>query len=378
MAKPIATRVEPTAMPSARTPAQILREFLALLEGGAHLRPAGSARNRPRSLLSGGYSPRYRVDLFGTRFYLTNVRQNADIRFYVAYVVQGDAREIFPRIFYKDVSLVWRSASHFIRSEQENWIGKGDVKTVVVDGEAFTESAEETTDLPLEIQTALETLLRRVRSIRQDHRAVELVLRRAPDSRIEPYRDFVDPRRRAAADPRNRINRGRPIARFRRRGDPTSLVFTPGFEPDFASGVLERTVSKSRLYGGRLRRFRIVSRNRRVQFLFFASPRQVWIGHPQATSTELSSYGVRTIDVIGDEDAFMPGYEYHFWDDSQEPPVLVSQIPPGFVGPINPNDPSRASASPWLEQMPVVREFRRKVLGQFRRKAGQTRRRPGR
>jgi hypothetical protein len=58
--------------------------------------------------------------------------------------------------------------------------------------------------------------------------------------------------------------------------------------------------------------------------------------------------------------------------------VLVSQIPPGFVGPINPNDPSRASASPWLEQMPVVREFRRKVLGQSRRKAGQTRRQPGR
>lgn len=363
----IGTRVEPSATPSARTPAQILREFRGLLDAGARLRPAGAAKRRPRSLLSGGYTPRYRVDLFGTRFYLTNVRQNADIRFYVAYVVQGEGREIFPRIFYKDVSLVWRSASHFIRSDHENWIGKGDVKVVIDDGQEFTESAEETTDLPLEIQTALETLLRRVHGIRQDHRAVAQVLRRAPDARIEPYRDFTDPRRRAAANPRNWINGGRPIARFRRRGDPTSLVFVRGFEPDFSNGLLERTHSKSRLYGGTLRRFRIVARNRLVQYLFFASPRQVWIGHPQATTTELSSYGVRTIDVIGDDDAFMPGYEYHFHDESQHPPVLLSQIPAGFVGAAHPSDPARASASPWLERMPVVREFRRKLLGSPRR-----------
>ncbi len=212
-------------------------------------------------------------------------------------------------------------------------------------------------------------MLRRT-SVRQDHRALELVLRRAPDARIEPYRDFTEPRRRAAANPRNRINGSRPIARVRRRGDPRSLVFVRGFEPDFARGIAERSRSTSRLYGGRLRRFRIVSRNRRVQYLFFASPQQVWIGHPQATTTELSSYGVRTIDVIGDDDAFMPGYEYHFWDDTRDPPVLVSQIPAGFVGAANLHDPSRASASPWLEQMPVVREFRRKVLGSPRRPPG--------
>ena len=40
----------------------------------------------------------------------------------------------YPRIFYKDSSLVWRSASHYIRSETENWVGKGDLKYVVENG----------------------------------------------------------------------------------------------------------------------------------------------------------------------------------------------------------------------------------------------------
>ena len=51
-------------------------------------------------------------------------------------------------------------------------------------------------------------------------------------------------------------------------------------------------------------------------------------------------------------------------DDSFDPPQLYSQIPPGFVGEISEVDKARADASPWLEQIPVIREFRRKVLGQ--------------
>src|SRR5262249_30199594 len=97
--------------------------------------------------------PRHAVRLFDTTFYLTDVRENADIRFFVAYVA-NDRDEIFPRLFYKDVSLVWRVATHFVRSARENWIGKGDVKVVVEGGHELLASAESTTDLPLEIQTA--------------------------------------------------------------------------------------------------------------------------------------------------------------------------------------------------------------------------------
>jgi hypothetical protein len=350
---------------SEATPRQIAREFHALLDAGAKLTPVGTARRAPRLLLSRGYTPKHRIALFDTAFYLTGPRQNEDIRFFVAYVVQGNAarrRKIHPRIFYKDISLVWRSASHWVRSGKENWIGKGDVTLVVKDGEELVVSAEETTDLPLEMQSALEELVRQVRRVPYDDSAVGLVLRRGGDDRIAPYRDFSEPRRRAAADPRNRIHGGRPIARFTRRNDPSSLVFARGFEPDFGGGIVEESHSVSRLYGGPLRRFRIVSRNQKVQYLFFAGPRQVWIAPAQATTTELTSYGVRSIGVAAPDELFIPGYEYHYLDETEDPPELVSQIPEGFVGAVSDHDPDRADASPWLDRLPIVREFRRKVL----------------
>jgi hypothetical protein len=364
---PIPNRVVPSIRPDPRPPRAIAREFRALLEGGAKLLPAGSARRAPRRLLSRGYGPAYKLALFDTRYYLSRVRRNPDLHFYVAYVVlpraKGRALEIHPRIFYKDVSLVWRSASHYVRSDDENWIGKGDVRTYRQDGEEVVASAEETTDLPLEVQTALELLLRRAKPIRTGTEALELVLHRGPDDRVEPYRDFTASRRRAQADRRNLIHGGRSIARFRRRNDPGSLVIARGFEPDFAGGVLERSSTTSKLYGGRVRRFRVLSRNRKIQWLFFASPRHAWIMPPQATTTELSSYGVRTIDVIADEDLFVPGFEYHYWDDGEDPPQLVSQIPPGFVGPASPLDASRSDASAWLERLPVIRAFRCALAG---------------
>ena len=224
-------------------------------------------------------------------------------------------------------------------------------------------SAEETTDLPLELQTALETLNRSARRIRRDERAVELVLRRGSDSRVAAYQDFTGPKRRARADPRNRIYGGRNVAWFSRSGDPSSLRIAKGFEPDFRKGILETSHSKSRLYGGRLRRFRILSRNRRIQYLFFAGRRHVWFAPPQATTIELTSYGVRSIDVRADKDFSIPGYEYHYWDDSEDPPVFISQIPRGFAGAPSAADPSRADASGWLDRLPVIRAFRREVLG---------------
>jgi hypothetical protein len=155
------------------------------------------------------------------------------------------------------------------------------------------------------------------------------------------------------------VNRGRSIARFERPGDPSSLRFVPGFEPDFERGVLEASVSKSKLYGGELRKFRILSKNGRIQYQFVAAPRHVWIVPPQTLTTELSSYGVRTVDVVTDEDLCVPGYEYHYLDESEDPPRFYSQIPKGWAGAPSDVDPSRADASPWLEALPVIRAFRR-------------------
>jgi hypothetical protein len=352
----------PTAAPVARSPRQIRGDFDARLADGMQIRAAGTARRRPGRLLSAGYAPRQAIDLFDARFWLSGARQNSDIRFFVAWVEpQRGGRYVYPRIFYKDVSLVWRVASHWIRSAGENWIGKGDLAVAIVHGEEVEYSAEQTTDLPIEIQPALEELLRRSKRIPTDEAALGLVLRRAPDTRLEPYRDFSEPRRRARADRRNLVNGGRRIAWFARAGAPESLRFAPGFEPDFARGILHRSSMRSRLYGGRIDRYRIASTNRDIQYEFMAGPRNVWIVPAQATTTELSTYGVRTIDVVADDDLYVPGFEYHFMDDTSDPPELVTQIPDGFAGAPHPLDPSRADASPWLDRLPIIKKFRTHV-----------------
>ncbi len=364
----IPRRLVPSPEPEPLEPREVRQEFRRLSDDGRKLRTAGEARCDPTQLLSRAYIPAYKVELFDLVFYLADVRQNDTVRFFVASVVIGaqgpGPAGIYPRIFYKDGSLVWRSASHFIpygEGSSTAWIGKGDVETIVSRDYESVVTLEHTTDLPLELQAALEELSRRPKRIPHDEEALALVLRRGPEGRIEAYRDFTEPRRRARSNPRNRVHGGRRIARFTRPSDPTSLRFVAGFEPDFRHGVLEVSTSGSRLYGGRIERFRIRSQNEKIQYLFFAGPHHVWIANPQATTTQLSSFGVRTIDVAVDDDLCVPGMEYHYLEGG-DPPVFVSQIPDGFAGEPSPVDAWRADASPWLERLPVIRAFRRQVL----------------
>jgi hypothetical protein len=359
-------RIVPSVEPSPQTPAEVKREFLALSDGGARIRCVGSARRNPKRLLSLGYVPRYKLELFNVTYYVSDVRQNEDVRFFVAYLALREGAStrpnVYARLLYKDGSLLWRCASHFARSANENWIGKGDLKIVKEEGGEYYYSAEHTTDLPLELQLAIESLTQRATRVRTDRRAIALVVRRCSDGRIIAYRDFTAPRRRAAANPRNLVNGGRPIARFRRANEPESLEFVRGFEPDFSrAGAIDLTHSHSRLYEGRVDRYRILSRNRRMQYLFFAAPRLVWIGYPQPLTTELSRFGVRTVDVSVPDDLVVPGMEYHYLE-TDDPPVWMSQIPPGFAGPVSPVDAWRADASAWLDRLPVIAEFRKRVL----------------
>jgi hypothetical protein len=366
MSPVIPTRIVPSVDLSDSSPGQVAREFRKLIDSGGRIRAAGEAKNDPLRLLSAGYTPKHALSLFGTRFYLTNVRKNPAIRFVVAYVVPpapGDGRcEIYPRIFYKDLSLVWRAASHMIATGGDFWIGKGDVTNVVRNGFEITHCVESTTDLPFEMQAALEKVNQETRGARVDHQALFLVLRNGPSTRLEPYRDFTEPRRSAAANRRNLINGGRSIARFTRKNDPASLRIVDGFEPDFKGGIIEVSELKSVLYHGDLRRFRIVSRNRKIQYMFFSGPKHVWIIPPQALTTELSTFGVRTIDVVADEDLFVPGYEYHYLVEDADEPEQFSQIPEGYAGAQSEHQSDRADASAWLDEIPLIREFRRKVL----------------
>lgn len=364
------TAIVPSVEPSTKSPAELQRELRALISSGARVRAAGTAGDGPSPLLKGRYAATTLIELFGTRFYLSDYFQTPQLRFFVAYVAQPDAKgavgAIYPRILYKDGSLTWRCASHMVSSDDDFWIGKGDIRSEIIGDEEHYESVESTTDLPFEMQSALETVSRQTVKVRKESAALDFVLRNAPASRIRAYRDFTGPREKAASEPRNLIHGGRSIAKFRKvrgRKDPTSLAFVRGYEPDFEDGLLETAESSSVLYGGRLRRYRILSTNRRVQYLFFSGPLQVWILPPQTTTAVLSTFGVRTVDVVVDDDLCCPGYEYHFLDDTVDPPEFYSQIPEGYAGKVGPHDGSRADASPWLDKMPVIEEFRRKVLG---------------
>jgi hypothetical protein len=367
------TAIVPSVEPSPLAPKDVLAEMRRLVAGGAKIRPAGLAKDDPLVFLRGRYAPTSLIELFDTRFFLSDYFQTPQLRFFIAYIVQpgagGKVRSIFPRIIYKDGSLIWRTASHMVSSDDDFWIGKGDIRSEIIGDEEHYESVESTTDLPFEMQTALEVVARRTIRIRSEAAALDLVLRNAPASRVRAYRDFTALRELAASNPRNLINGGRPIATFGRKGgkkDPSALRIVRGYEPDFRHGILEKAESRSVLYGGNLERYRILSKNRRIQYLFFSGPLQVWIIPPQATTIQLSSFGVRTVDVVVDDDFCCPGYEYHFLDDTVDPPAFYSQIPEGYAGEVGPNDPSRADASPWLNRMPVIEEFRREVLGRRR------------
>lgn len=359
----IDTRIETGIRLDRTDPAAVARSFRRLLRDGARLLPAGEARGEPTLLLASRYVPRFRFTLFDVTYYVTGPRFDDHLGFFVGYVVlngEDRPRRIYPRIFYKDLSLMWRVATHYVETEDDYWIGKGDVRWTRVGDDEILHSAEETTNLPLEIQGVFDRV-RRARTPRRDEDAIALVLRRGPANRMKPYADFTGPREAAARQ--GRINSGRRVARFSRRNDPTSLRFAKGFEPDLRRGVIEITRSVSGLYGGTVRKYRVLSHNRLIQYSFMSGGRHVWLNPPQTLTTDISSYGVRTADVIADDDLFVPGYEYHYLDETFDPARLHSQIPEGFAGGPSPVDAFRADASSWIEALPIVREFRRVVLG---------------
>jgi hypothetical protein len=345
-----ATELVRGVQPEALTPAAVRREFRARLATGATLvvPPAGAARRR-RVLLA-KHLPRHVVRLFGTSFYLGDMLFDDHIGFLIGYVAPSEGRKLFARAFYKDSSLLWRVASHVERHGGSLWIGKGDTRVEERDGWEYHVTAEETTNLPLELQAAFDEVSRRRKRRRDDH-AIELASRRAPRGRVRPFADFSGPRARAARA--WRVNGGRAIARFRRPGVPESLVFAPGFAPDLARGVVEKSRAHSAYFGGPIEKVRVLSRNRAVQYLFFASPKHVWLAPPQPLTTALSSFGVRVHEVRVPEELVVPGYEYHSAEESQ--------IPAGFAGAFHPTDPDRADAGPWLARLPLVREFRRRI-----------------
>ena len=336
---------------------RVRSRFRELVGGEGLVRIDGAGKSDPQFILR-RYAPVCAVDLFGATYFLSGYLYDDGLGFFVGFFAPQNSKRararLYARIFYKDSSLMWRVASHFVHDTEEFWIGKGDVRTVSRNGSEWSSTLEESTNLPLEIQAAFD-VARGCRAAKRDDHAIERILRRGPSGRIRPYADFTAPRRRN----RIRINGGRPVARFGRPGDPSSLTFVDGYEPDLTSGVVERSLTKSEFFGGDLHKVRVLSTNRKIQYMFFASPTHAWLNPPQALTEELSTYGVRLVDVEAPDDLFVPGYEYHEEEDGM---VTHSQIPYGYAGAPHPDDPHRADASRWLEALPVIQQFRRHVL----------------
>lgn len=359
----IPIRINPNVAVASLSPRAVARRFHALLEAGYELRVDGRAKADPMQLLRRGYTPKYEIELFGTRFFIANLRAAHDLKVMPAYVVPTDTmargkKRIHARILYKDSSLVWRCASHYINTPEEQWVGKGAVKWMDSHGVRGWYSAEETTNLPYEIQAAMDEVSHRSPRSRHDPNILFLVLRNAPSDRVWPYQDFEAPREKAMREPANRIYDNKPIAWFAHANDPSSLRIAKGFEPDFRK-LIDASSSKSTFYGGDIRKFRFASRNRNIQYLFVQGPHHVWLIHPQALTTELSSYGLRTVDVNADDDISVPGYEFFDKDGSGE---IDDQIPAGYAGQACPFDPDRADASPWNHRLPIISAFRRTKL----------------
>ena len=347
---------------AAQSARSVRAEFVRRLDDGLELVCSGALSADPRRLLEIGHGPKSRLDLFGFQIYLTHPRQNPDLRFFIAYVVPPGrtGHRAYARLFYKDISLIWRAASHLFLEGDEMWIGKGDTRVDRRGDWEFEESAEWTTDLPFEMQTALEELNRGA-PVKPDHRAPALVLRRAARHRIRAFADFTAPRERARRAGRA-VADDRKIVWFEHLGDPSSLRTLPGYEPDWDHGPIESFGHGSRLYEGEVRRLRFLSVNREVQHLMFLAPRHAWMVPPQTLDRDLTSYAVRPVQPNFDEEAYVPGYEYHFEDESagDDDPALHSQIPSGYVGPASDLDDSRADASAWLDEIPLLREFRQR------------------
>ena len=366
MQAPLEVEVVPDVPLSQATPRSVRAEFDELLRSGRRLTPVGEAKADPAILLRGRRAPRFRLRFLGATYYLSHFA-NDDLNFFIAYVALDGKKRIWPRIFYKDSSLVWRVGSHVVRTDDENWIGKGDVMWQRQRDGEYLVSLEETTNLPFEIQAALDDATRAGAKPRADRQAVQLVLRAGSTNRIRPFADFTKPRAEAAA--RYRLNGNRLVVRLDREGDPSSVVYAKGFEPDFApmkgkrGGHLGCSHSSSRLYGGRIEKHRVLSKNRLVQYQFVASPTHVWMNPPQAMTTELTPFGIRSIHVRAVDEAFIPGYEFHYLDATVDPPELHSQIPEGFAGEPSDVDPDRADASPWNDQLTMIKAFRKRVLG---------------
>ncbi len=137
------------------------------------------------------------------------------------------------------------------------------------------------------------------------------------------------------------------------------FIFTPGYEPNFHHGVVHNFTTENPIYG-MVSSYVVRSTNGALQYLFNVDRAgRVWIGGVQTTSVALNRQGVRVDRVTVPDALLTPAFEY------------LRQMPRGYeVGPLHmkermhPTDSHYADATPFLNQLGVIQDFRRYVLGE--------------
>ena len=259
---PIETAILPGVQPDPRDPRALATEFRAALADGVRLRPSGEAKQDPtpaaNSPLRGALSHRPlpgsnlsdRVPLRRQPEFHGRVRRTVG-------VLRSRRRVRTTRgSSTKDSSLVWRVATHFVRSEDDNWIGKGDTKWELIrrrrvlvqrggDREpAFSRCRKRSTSLA---------------GAARSHGGITTRSRSSCSAATEiasnPFAEFVTPRRRAAE--RYRIHGGKPIARFHSQGRSQHAALREGLRTGLPTrGWWTQSSSHSKLYGGPVTKFR--------------------------------------------------------------------------------------------------------------------------
>ncbi|MCX5701739.1 MAG: methyltransferase domain-containing protein, partial [Candidatus Omnitrophica bacterium] len=296
-------------------------------------------------LLQNGFVPQYKISLNGMDYYLSKpyTSQRNGRPYFIGFLhrinPETGVEEIFARTIYKSNSQnIWRIASS---EGPGGWIGKG-------------LEDEMTTNAPLEIQSSLEKLC-------LDNGKLEIKEGFYDD--LEKRADFKSPEEfnHTILLHGEELNGGISIGSFAETGNPESYRFQNGFEPDFNNGVIEEFNTYSPIYGD-VESYRMLSNNKQVQFVFNVDrENRVWIGAVQSVTPRFTRFGVRAdrIDIGAMEmeniegvnrpvDILMPASEYD------------TQIPKGYIG--NHKADRYYDASPFIDKIPVIKEFRQKVL----------------
>ncbi len=315
-------------------------------------------------LMNAGFQPHYKIVVNGVAYYVSEPYTPSHGRAsFVYYFYRKNPKtgeeEIFTRSVYRSNSQnVLRVASH--RRPERRWIGKG--------------LGQATTTLPLELQSTFEKIYQTALSKgKLEKKEAFYEILRAKDSHMPAdsfmksmiaYERGEEAEQKDEKEPEEQILIGkfnehdRDQIEFIKgemifpRGIPETFGFTPGFEPDFENGVVETFETDNPVYGGKVTSYRIISKNKEAQYLFNVDMKgRVWIGDVQGTHSEITRFGVRKNTIYIPSDFLTPANEYE------------SEIPEGYKGEWQHSDYWDASA--YIDKLPVVQEFRDKVLNKL-------------